>query len=129
MRIKCASYMLLVKSYLSCLFFLPGALGPITGASWFLERSFQLGTCIEGIIICISLCTPIISFSHIMSKYYWLALLNCTKLIFFQIQLKFLAEEMQAINKGLEKVMQELTLSESDGPVSEHFCKVISGWH
>ncbi|KAK1396614.1 hypothetical protein POM88_006477 [Heracleum sosnowskyi] len=35
-----------------------------------------------------------------------------------KIQLKFLAEEMQAINKGLEKVVQELSLSESDGPVS-----------
>lgn len=41
-----------------------------------------------------------------------------------QIQLKFLAEEMQAINKGLEKVMQELSMAESDGPVSEHFCQV-----
>ncbi|EYU42463.1 hypothetical protein MIMGU_mgv1a0002421mg, partial [Erythranthe guttata] len=41
-----------------------------------------------------------------------------------KIQLKYLAEEMQAINKGLEKVMQELSMSESDGPVSELFCKV-----
>lgn len=41
-----------------------------------------------------------------------------------QIQLKSLAEEMQAINKGLEKVEQELTISENDGPVSEIFCKV-----
>ena len=44
--------------------------------------------------------------------------------ILLQIQLKFLAEEMQAINKGLEKVMQELSMAESDGPVSEHFCQV-----
>ena len=42
-----------------------------------------------------------------------------------QIQLKYLAEEMQAISKGLEKVVQELTTSENDGPVSETFCRVI----
>ena len=42
-----------------------------------------------------------------------------------QIQLKYLAEEMQAISKGLEKVVQELTASENDGPVSENFCKVL----
>lgn len=46
-----------------------------------------------------------------------------------QIQLKFLAEEMQAISKGLEKVVQELSLSESDGPVSEKFHMVISVHH
>lgn len=45
---------------------------------------------------------------------------------FFQIQLKSLAEEMQAITKGLEKVKQELAGSENDGPVSEVFCKVFS---
>jgi len=44
---------------------------------------------------------------------------------FFQIQLKSLAEEMQAITKGLEKVKQELAGSENDGPVSEVFCKVF----
>ena len=43
-----------------------------------------------------------------------------------QIQLKSLAEEMQAINKGLEKVEQELTISENDGPVSEIFRKVTT---
>jgi hypothetical protein len=37
--------------------------------------------------------------------------------------LKYLAEEMQAVSKGLEKVMQELTASENDGLVSESFCK------
>lgn len=42
-----------------------------------------------------------------------------------QIQLKYLAEEMQAISKGLEKVVQELTASENDGPVSDYFCKVL----
>ncbi|KAH6817404.1 actin binding protein [Perilla frutescens var. frutescens] len=42
-----------------------------------------------------------------------------------KIQLKFLAEEMQAINKGLEKVMQELSMAESDGPVSDQFCKAL----
>lgn len=46
-----------------------------------------------------------------------------------QIQLKSLAEEMQAIVKGLEKVEQELKASESDGPVSEVFCKVSSASH
>jgi hypothetical protein len=39
--------------------------------------------------------------------------------------LKFLAEEMQAISKGLEKVVQELSASESDGPISDNFCKVL----
>ncbi|OAY74248.1 Formin-like protein 5 [Ananas comosus] len=42
-----------------------------------------------------------------------------------KIQLKSLAEEMQAIVKGLEKVEQELKASESDGPVSEVFCKTL----
>uniref|UniRef100_A0A2P2MUD1 Uncharacterized protein MANES_S017700 n=1 Tax=Rhizophora mucronata TaxID=61149 RepID=A0A2P2MUD1_RHIMU len=42
-----------------------------------------------------------------------------------KIQLKFLAEEMQAISKGLEKVMQELSNSEGDGLVSENFCKAL----
>lgn len=42
-----------------------------------------------------------------------------------QIQLKSLAEEMQAVNKGLEKVEQELSTSESDGPVSNTFRKVL----
>ncbi|KAK5811799.1 hypothetical protein PVK06_027172 [Gossypium arboreum] len=40
-----------------------------------------------------------------------------------EIQLKALAEEMQAIIKGLEKVKQELAASENDGPVSEVFHK------
>ncbi|KAK8582057.1 hypothetical protein V6N12_072255 [Hibiscus sabdariffa] len=39
-----------------------------------------------------------------------------------KIQLKFLAEEMQSISKGLEKVIQELAASENDGPVSATFC-------
>lgn len=42
-----------------------------------------------------------------------------------KIQLKSLAEEMQAITKGLEKVKQELKLSENDGPVSELFHKTL----
>ncbi|XP_019447579.1 PREDICTED: formin-like protein 18 isoform X1 [Lupinus angustifolius] len=42
-----------------------------------------------------------------------------------KIQLKYLAEEMQAISKGLEKVVQELTASENDGPVSECFCQIL----
>ncbi|RVW83360.1 Formin-like protein 20 [Vitis vinifera] len=41
-----------------------------------------------------------------------------------KIQLKSLAEEMQAIMKGLEKVKQELNASENDGPVSDIFRKV-----
>uniref|UniRef100_A0A452XWF0 FH2 domain-containing protein n=1 Tax=Aegilops tauschii subsp. strangulata TaxID=200361 RepID=A0A452XWF0_AEGTS len=45
-----------------------------------------------------------------------------------KVQLKSLAEEMQAINKGLEKVEQELTISENDGPVSEIFCKTLKGF-
>jgi hypothetical protein len=35
-----------------------------------------------------------------------------------------LAEEMQAINKGLEKVEQELAASENDGAISVGFRKV-----
>ncbi|OVA09231.1 Tensin phosphatase [Macleaya cordata] len=42
-----------------------------------------------------------------------------------KIQLKYLAEEMQAISKGLEKVEQELTASENDGPVSQTFRKTL----
>lgn len=42
-----------------------------------------------------------------------------------KIQLKTLAEEMQSISKGLEKVEQELTASENDGPVSETFHKTL----
>uniref|UniRef100_A0A0D6QUQ8 FH2 domain-containing protein n=1 Tax=Araucaria cunninghamii TaxID=56994 RepID=A0A0D6QUQ8_ARACU len=42
-----------------------------------------------------------------------------------KIQLKTLAEEMQAISKGLGKVEQELTISENDGPVSQGFRKIL----
>lgn len=42
-----------------------------------------------------------------------------------KIQLKSLAEEMQAVSKGLEKVEQELTASENDGAVSEGFRQVL----
>ena len=41
-----------------------------------------------------------------------------------QIQLKVLAEEMQTIIQGLEKVKQELAASAEEGPVSEVFHKV-----
>lgn len=51
--------------------------------------------------------------------------IDCTFPI-LQIQLKALAEEMQAIIKGLEKVKQEFVASENDGPVSEVFRKVFS---
>lgn len=46
---------------------------------------------------------------------------------FFQIQLKVLAEEMQSISKGLEKMKQELIASKDDGPASKVFHKVF--WH
>jgi hypothetical protein len=42
----------------------------------------------------------------------------------YQIQLKTLAEEMQAVSKGLEKVEQELTTSVNDGAISTGFQKV-----
>ncbi|KAH9661104.1 Formin-like protein 13 [Citrus sinensis] len=42
-----------------------------------------------------------------------------------KIQLKFLAEEMQALSKGLEKVVQELSMSENDGAISENFSKIL----
>ncbi|KAJ3693420.1 hypothetical protein LUZ60_008900 [Juncus effusus] len=42
-----------------------------------------------------------------------------------KIQLKSLAEEMQALNKGLEMIEQELTKSENDGPVSDAFRKTL----
>ncbi|CAA2968032.1 formin 18 isoform X1 [Olea europaea subsp. europaea] len=42
-----------------------------------------------------------------------------------KIQLRFLAEEMQAVSKGLEKIVQELSMSENDGSVSENFRKAL----
>ncbi|CDP17897.1 unnamed protein product [Coffea canephora] len=42
-----------------------------------------------------------------------------------KIQLKYLAEEMQSISKGLERVVHELTASANDGPVSESFGKML----
>ncbi|XP_024961028.1 formin-like protein 13 [Cynara cardunculus var. scolymus] len=42
-----------------------------------------------------------------------------------KVQLKYLAEEMQVISKGLEKVVQELSMAENDGPVSENFRKAL----
>ena len=41
-----------------------------------------------------------------------------------KIQLKTLAEEMQAVSKGLEKVEQELAASENDGAISSGFQRV-----
>ncbi|XP_052169687.1 formin-like protein 3 isoform X2 [Oryza glaberrima] len=41
-----------------------------------------------------------------------------------KIQLKLLAEEMQAINKGLEKVEQELAASVNDGAISVGFREI-----
>ncbi|XP_045813845.1 formin-like protein 14 [Trifolium pratense] len=45
-----------------------------------------------------------------------------------KIQLKALAEEMQAVHKGLEKVEQELTASENDGAISSGFRKVLKNF-
>ncbi|CAA7032359.1 unnamed protein product [Microthlaspi erraticum] len=42
-----------------------------------------------------------------------------------KIQLKFLADEMQAINKGLGNVVEELSSSEEDGPISSNFNKIV----
>ncbi|KAK8976270.1 hypothetical protein V6N11_007758 [Hibiscus sabdariffa] len=42
-----------------------------------------------------------------------------------KVQMKCLVEETQAFSKGLEKVVQELSASENDGPVSETFCKIV----
>ncbi|MFS7962961.1 putative tensin phosphatase, C2 domain, formin, FH2 domain, protein-tyrosine phosphatase [Helianthus anomalus] len=42
-----------------------------------------------------------------------------------KIQLKTLAEEMQALTTGLKKVKQELDASANDGPVSEGFHKTL----
>jgi DNA-binding protein YbaB len=41
-----------------------------------------------------------------------------------QLQFKSLDEEMQALNKGLDKLEEELQASETDGSVSEDFQKV-----
>uniref|UniRef100_A0A2P2LSU9 Formin-like protein n=1 Tax=Rhizophora mucronata TaxID=61149 RepID=A0A2P2LSU9_RHIMU len=45
-----------------------------------------------------------------------------------KIQLKALAEEMQAVSKGLEKVEQELTASDNDGAISSGFQKVLKNF-
>ncbi|PSR91364.1 Formin-like protein [Actinidia chinensis var. chinensis] len=45
-----------------------------------------------------------------------------------KIQLKSLAEEMQAVSKGLEKVEQELTASENDGVISAGFQKALKNF-
>ncbi|KAK1297894.1 Formin-like protein 3 [Acorus calamus] len=45
-----------------------------------------------------------------------------------KIQLKSLAEEMQAVSKGLEKVEQELTASENDGAISVGFRKALKSF-
>ncbi|KAG0488589.1 hypothetical protein HPP92_007400, partial [Vanilla planifolia] len=42
-----------------------------------------------------------------------------------KIQLKVVAEEMQAVSKGLEKVEQELSVSENDGKISIGFRKAL----
>jgi hypothetical protein len=64
------------------------------------------------------------SHSHLFIVLIAIVYLRTDRTNLIQIQLKFLAEEMQAINKGLEKVVQELSTSENDGPISETFRKV-----
>lgn len=44
--------------------------------------------------------------------------------LFGQIQLKSLAEEMQSVSKGLEKVEKELSESSNDGAIAASFQKV-----
>ena len=53
--------------------------------------------------------------------------LLCPPALVYQIQLKTLAEEMQAVSKGLEKVEQELATSVNDGAISAGFQKVSTG--
>ncbi|XP_050915892.1 uncharacterized protein LOC127130985 [Lathyrus oleraceus] len=45
-----------------------------------------------------------------------------------QIQLKALAEKMQAVHKGSERVEQERTASENDGSISSGFRKVLKSF-
>ncbi|PKA46503.1 Formin-like protein 3 [Apostasia shenzhenica] len=45
-----------------------------------------------------------------------------------KIQLKVVAEEMQAVSKGLEKVEQELSASENDGKISIGFRKALKSF-
>ncbi|XP_004301678.1 PREDICTED: uncharacterized protein LOC101301690 [Fragaria vesca subsp. vesca] len=45
-----------------------------------------------------------------------------------KIPLKALAEEMQAVSKGLEKVEQELAAAENDGVISSGFRKVLKNF-
>ncbi|CAL5071936.1 unnamed protein product [Urochloa decumbens] len=54
---------------------------------------------------------------HLLNFYVGLVSLDAAS----KIQLKMLAEEMQAVSKGLEKVQLEYDASERDGPVSEIF--------
>lgn len=60
-------------------------------------------------------------FRHILNFYEDLTSLEAAS----KIQLKTLAEEMQAVVKGLEKVELELTASENDGPASKVFRKTV----
>ncbi|KAL1810226.1 hypothetical protein ACET3Z_027216 [Daucus carota] len=45
-----------------------------------------------------------------------------------KIQLKFLAEEMKSINKGLDQIRQELGACGNDGAVSQIFHKTLKGF-
>lgn len=56
--------------------------------------------------------------------FYDIYFLFLMQLLVFQIQLKYLAEGMQEIHKGLEIVEQELSFSDSEGSSSGVFHKV-----
>lgn len=91
-----------------------GARWETTRTTRFCDRSQKFGGFNKGTPF---LCEHVIFFHNV-------GILGVKWLIIVQIQLKYLAEEMQAVSKGIEKVLQELTASENDGPVSENFCKV-----
>ena len=65
------------------------------------------------------------NFFAVVTNFHCYSVGKVYRLVMMQIQLKYLAEEMQAISKGLEKVVQELANSENDGPISEIFCRVL----
>lgn len=95
-----------------------GACWKTTRTSRFPQRSSEFGGCNQGFFSFILLLYQVVSVCFNFDVFWAISLCS------IQIQLKFLAEEMQAISKGLEKVVQELTASENDGPVSDNFCQV-----
>ncbi|KAF3776136.1 Formin-like protein 6 [Nymphaea thermarum] len=69
--------------------------------------------------------SKVLIFHSVLLFHLTISSVGCLMYKSLQIQLKFLAEEMQALTKGLEKVQQELSASENDGPVSEVFRKTL----